>query len=116
MNISEFKKGDFIVRTKLVGNNENAYIGEKMIIIGIANGLIYFKRSKGNKELQIQECKFSEGWEYWVEPPTLDLPVEVKKEEIIDVEELKRDLQRAIDADNFELASEINKKIKQQTK
>ena len=46
--IFEFKKGDKITRIKPAnGFGDRSYMGDELVLIGIANGQIYFKNNKG---------------------------------------------------------------------
>lgn len=85
MNISEFKKGQEIVRVERVvypsGAIDRGYMGEKMVFIGISNSNIYLKcedtpinRSIHDDLTLILRCDvWSDGWSCWENPPTLDV-------------------------------------------
>ena len=83
-SIYEFEKGDQITRLKPAKalwesmGGDRSYIGEKLIFQGIANGVIYLKRTNeielkifGDKLIELPMDIFSENWAYYQDPTTL---------------------------------------------
>ena len=83
-SIYEFEKGDQITRLKPAKalwadmSGDRSYIGEKLIFQGIANGVIYLKRTNeielkifGDKLIELPMDIFSDDWAYYQDPTTL---------------------------------------------
>ena len=127
MKIYEFKKGDEIVRVEpakpysterigLFGQKEGgvrdrSYIGEKLIFVGIANGLIYCKRTDsyalkvfGDDLLEIPLDFFDEGWEFYTDPSKLLGGFE-------DSKMIKKQIETAIKNEDYELAKKLKAKL-----
>ena len=116
MNISNFKKGDTICRVEPAkeyassGIRERSYIGDKMVLVGVANGLIYATNNHqilGDRMVQLPLDVWSEGWEFYIDPSTFSMTVD----EIESLQCLRERLQKAIDTEDFETAEIIRKKI-----
>ena len=117
--IYEFKKGDEIVRVEnakpIQGNGirDRSYVGEKMIFVGIANGVIYLKPTEGitlflvgkGKLMDLPLDTWDEGWDYWVDPENL-------LDNILDNKQIKSKLAEAIALENYELADKLQKMLK----
>ena len=117
--IYEFKKGDEIVRVenaKPVGGNgirDRSYVGEKMVFVGIANGVIYLKPTTvisiflagKEKLMDLPLDNWDEGWDYWVDPENL-------LDNILDNKQIKSKLAKAIAVENYELADKLQKMLK----
>ena len=78
--IFEFKKGDKITRIKPAnGFGDRSYMGDELVLIGIANGQIYFKNNNSfmNSILGEEHISnvaldlWSEGWIEYIDPKTL---------------------------------------------
>ena len=78
MNINTFNPGDTIVRTRPAphGNNDfdRSYIGEKLTLRGVTNGLIYLQQDSNQariygKTITLELDRWYEGWEFYQEPP-----------------------------------------------
>tara|TARA_R110000824_G_scaffold33981_4_gene108506 strand:+ start:3532 stop:3936 length:405 start_codon:yes stop_codon:yes gene_type:complete len=126
-SIYEFKKGDRIVRVepaKTVGKNmlspegvrDRSFIGDKMILAGVANGCIYLKRTDkieikifGDKLLDLPLDIFDEGWDYYIDPDKL---LEDVNETIHGSQHhLKKALDRAVSEENYEMAEKLRKAL-----
>ncbi len=102
MNISEFNHGDEIVRVEptptqesqgLFGSHaiggDTSYIGEKLVLSDVCNGLIYLATTKEDKFLEkpigatitLTHHTFGEGWEKWREPIVAILNGDQKNEQ-----------------------------------
>jgi len=77
MKIQQFKIGDIITRiqrTSITG--DSSYIGEKIILVNIANNCIYYLLPDC-KYLDVSEVRnvklkdWEDGWDYYTEPSTL---------------------------------------------
>ena len=89
MNINNFKSGDLIVRTEPaeISNeryNDNlgisvstpvldySYIGDPLKLLDVCNGMIYYEvigsQTLLPKKREMNEYRFSEGWNYFVVP------------------------------------------------
>lgn len=88
MNISEFKKGDIVVRTETsdpIGGErrclitgqviqpirDRSYMGEAMTLVSVANGMCYLDRVKEDilgQRVELSLYFFSNGWEYFQDP------------------------------------------------
>jgi hypothetical protein len=124
MNISEFKKGDKVVRVEaaysytttnpLTGlpetrGGDRSYMGEKLTFIGIANGCAYFDREEDCSMSKILETTrvdlrldwWSEGWEYWIDIDS----VEDENHQI--KFNLKQEIENAIKNEDYELIAEL---------
>ncbi len=120
--IYEFKQGDEIVRIESAkpiqdnGIRDRSYVGEKMIFVGIANGVIYLKpterlsiffSAEGFIDLPLDI--WDEGWDHWVDPETL-------LNNVLDEQQLKNKLSEAIATENYELANKLQKMLKNEKK
>ena len=125
-NICEFKKGDVITRIIPAkelpgifggrGIGDRSYIGEPFIFVGIANGCIYIKRALkvdilefGDKLMDLKMDIFSEGWDYYIDP--LSLLTDIDDVIIISKEQLEDQLEKALEDENYELASVLKEKL-----
>ena len=68
-NISNFKKGDNIVRLKpAIGSVlDYSFIGKKMKFLGIANGQIYVKHPLYTENISLSVDVWGEHWELFVD-------------------------------------------------
>lgn len=129
MNIHTFKKGDEIVRVSPAkpyspvtfgpfgsqgGHQDRSYLGEKLIFIGIANGQIYLQRTNkaeleffGDKMLDLSLDVWDEGWELYIDPKKLLEGFEVP----MDNKTLEEQIQKAVEAENYELAETLRKRL-----
>ena len=117
--IYEFKKGDEIVRVEnakpIQGNGirDRSYVGEKMVFVGIANGVIYLKPTTvisiflagKEKLMDLPLDNWDEGWDYWVDPENL-------LDNVLDNKQIKSKLAEAIAVENYELADKLQKMLK----
>ena len=117
--IYEFKKGDEIVRVEnakpvsIGGIRDRSYVGEKMIFVGVANGVIYIKPTTNmsiflegkNQLMDLPLDTWDEGWDYWVDPESL-------LNNILDKRQIKSKLAVAIAEENYELADKLQKMLK----
>lgn len=83
MNISKFKKGQIITRTNPIEETTDGFglinscrttsdyrcVGEKVELIGIANGMIYLRDEK--KTIELYHKKYQNDWDTFVDPKTL---------------------------------------------
>ena len=130
--IYDFNKGDEIVRVVpakeySTGVRDRSYMGEKLIFVGIANGQIYFKRTDsfsisifGDKLLNLSLDTWDDGWEFYVDPnKCFEKELRKKKLERIELNlsndkiVLEKQLKEAVKTENYELASEIKKKLEE---
>ena len=85
MNIASFRKNDVVVRIEAtkevegVNYRDRGYIGEKLILIGVANGCAYLKKDEiqglinfGDRMLTLPLDMWDEGWQLWIDPEALD--------------------------------------------
>jgi len=113
MKITEFKKGDEIVRIEAsAGCGDRSYIGEKLIFVGIANGCVYLDRGEdnfmskmtGTTRMDLRLDWWSDGWEYWQDidnDTTATLPdIEIR---------LKEEIKKAFKDENYELVENLRK-------
>jgi len=127
--IYDFKKGDAIVRTIPAkeysparmgifgmdgGVRDRSYIGQKMIFVGIANGMIYLQRTTefelkifGDKLVDLSLDIWDEGWDYFIDPLTL---IE-GNESIFDKSTLEQKIKDAIANEDYELAEKLKHKL-----
>ena len=117
-SIYEFKKGDEVVRVKAAKSlweshgGDRSYIGEKMILAGIANGCIYLKRTNaveliifGDKMVELPLDIFSEGWEHYVNPKSL-----WKEEKIlVSTDGLEEAIEKALEIEDYKAAAKLKK-------
>lgn len=118
--IYEFKKGDKIVRVEAAKSmnspfsttpmRDRSYVGDQMIFMGIANGMIYLEPT--NKfNIFINEGKYTElaldywdeGWDYWVDPKSIttnQIPDSILKEKV----------KQALKDENYELLEKLKEK------
>ena len=126
-SIYEFKKGDRIVRVepaKTVGKcmlspegvRDRSYIGDQMILAGVANGCIYLKRTNkleikilGKELLDLPLDIFDEGWDYYIDPNKL--LEEVEDTFSISPSQLKKALDKAVSEENYEMAEKLRKAL-----
>ena len=134
MNIKDFKKGDVVTRVEasdlfgidtnpltgeIVERRDRSYIGDKMTFFGIANGVAYFHRhdmftvSLLGKESSLPLDKYSEGWEYWIDPQDIyengsqEVTSKLSKEQIL------AQITKAVDAQDFERATELRDELEE---
>jgi hypothetical protein len=134
MNISNFKKGDIITRTEpseaIFGGGVNAlgieipqtgdrsYMGNKLKFVGIANNHLYFTYLDETDVALFGKDKirglaldaWSEGWDFYVNPESLleeSTPIVSLNKEQLEIQ-----LQKAIDKEDYELAEQIQIKLK----
>ena len=116
--IYDFKKGDEIVRVQpakhysavrvgLFGQEEDgvrdrSYIGEKMILVGIANGQIYLQ-SVVDELINLSLEFWDEGWDLFIDPKKLLEGFEPKMDNQIIEEQIKN----AIKNEDYELAEKL---------
>jgi len=86
MNIQKFKIGDIITRVSPVDNSDYSFIGERMELFFVGNGIIYLTPEKSVYYPNPTEgcCKlkigiYSEGWELFVEPHSEKEPTGIRK-------------------------------------
>lgn len=127
MNITEFKKGDKVVRVepaKSLGafynpftmqneerGGDRSYIGDKLTFIGVANGCAYFDREEGSFMSKVTETTkldlrldvFSDGWDYWQNIESIG---DSNAETAIKFN-LKEELKSAVAGENYELIAEL---------
>ena len=129
--IYEFKNGDEVVRiepakdlSNILGETirDRSYVGEKMIFVGIANGVIYLKpterlsiffSAEGFIDLPLDI--WDEGWDHWVDPKTL-LGDENNYLNNLDERQIKSKLSQAVAEENYELADKLQKLLKDEKK
>jgi len=123
--IYEFKNGDEVVRIEpakelnnILGETirDRSYIGEKMIFVGIANGVIYLKPTEkvsiffsADGFIDLPLDMWDEGWDHWVDPETL-------LGNVLDERQIKSKLSEAIADENYELANKLQKMLKNEKK
>lgn len=101
MNIREFKIGSIVVRTEPSKKGDSSYIGDKLVLINLANGCAYLKilhsykiyKSLWNEIFTLKLHDFSEGWDFYRDVNSRIDVIESKNESIqflIDVIERKR--------------------------
>jgi hypothetical protein len=73
MKITEFKKGDLITRIQPTYSTDDwSYIGDKIELLNVENGIIYCKvcyREKWKSPLEFIELELNqyfEGWEFYI--------------------------------------------------
>jgi hypothetical protein len=110
MNISEFKKGDNVVRTEAsAGRRDRSYMGEKLTLVGIVNGCAYFDRAEdsfmtkitGTDRISLILDLWSEGWEYWQDVESLE------ENNVAIKYNLKQEIDRAVANEDYELIAEL---------
>jgi hypothetical protein len=116
MNISEFPKGADIVRTEpALGYGDRSYIGEKLTLVGCANGCIYFDRQPSSlfpeTRMDLAQDIWSEGWEQWVDIENDNRFRTMKSDELTKFNILK-ELELAIKNENYELLAEVTLMLK----
>ena len=123
--IYEFENGDEVVRiepakdlSNILGETirDRSYIGEKMIFVGIANGVIYLKPTEkvsiffsADGFIDLPLDIWDEGWDHWVDPETL-------LNNVLDDRQIKSKLADAIAEENYELANKLQKMLKSDNK
>ena len=123
--IYEFENGDEVVRIEpakdlnnILGETirDRSYIGEKMIFVGIANGVIYLKPTEkvsiffsADGFIDLPLDIWDEGWDHWVDPETL-------LNNVLDDRQIKSKLADAIAEENYELANKLQKMLKSDNK
>ena len=128
--IYDFKKGDEIVRVQpakpysavrigLSGQEEGglrdtSYMGEKLILIGIANGQIYLQSDSdfrkamfGYKLIDLSIDIWDEGWDFFIDPKKLLKGFEPK----IDKQTIEEQIKNAIKNEDYELAEKLKSKL-----
>ena len=130
-DIYTFKKGDKITRILPIVDEDGfknfSLVGAKLTFIGIANACIYLTKKPdilaslflGKEDLQIKLpiglC--STGWADYIEPDFLDNSVEDSNSDIdsndedLDIEELEKSIQKAVDKEDFVRAAVLKKRI-----
>ena len=127
MKIFEFKKGDNITRVKPIidpdgGFPDYSLVGKDLTFLGIANGTIYVSRELDflsqlfmgieKHTIQLPTDMWGEGWEFFVEPDFLDNQSPLISEE----EQIRAQIQKASDNQEFEKADMLKKKLEEITK
>lgn len=129
--IYEFQKGDEIVRVCPAkeyspqrmgmfgidgGIRDRSYIGQKLIFIGVLNGLIYCKRTDklsllmfGDTLLELSLDIFDDGWDYYIDPSKL-FDGFVQK---MDIRTIEDKIKEAIDCEDYELAEKLKNMLNQ---
>lgn len=110
--IFDFKKGDRITRVKpSEGVGDRSYIGTELIFVGIANAKIYFKMEgfsiAEDAIYSIDLDLFVDGWEEYVDPQSLLQG----SEEVIDRLSIEKQIERAIEREDYELAARLLNKL-----
>lgn len=123
--IYDFRKGDVITRIKpiigeagTIAERDYSLVGKKITFLGIANASVYLSKAAdflvtlflGKDEftiqLPIELCE--DGWAYYTEPDFLDSqdlpPLDNEKN-------LKDEIRKAVEDDNFERAEMLKKKL-----
>ncbi|HUU87403.1 MAG TPA: UvrB/UvrC motif-containing protein [Candidatus Glassbacteria bacterium] len=121
-NIYDFKKGDIITRIKPLSDpntkeKDFSFVGRRLIFMGLANATIYVAQQfdplvalfmgidKNIVQLPIE--LWEDGWALYVEPEFLDSDSVMVEDE----KGLQEQIQRAVEADNYERAEELRKKL-----
>ena len=114
--IFEFKKGDKITRIKPAnGFGDRSYMGDELVLIGIANGQIYFKNNNrfinnilGEEHISnVALDLWSEGWIEYVDPKTL---LE-GQEDVISNLSIEKQIEIAVENEDYELAERLKRKL-----
>ena len=114
--IFEFKKGDKITRIKPAnGFGDRSYMGDELVLIGIANGQIYFKNNNRfmsnmlgeDHILNVALDLWSEGWIEYIDPKTL---LE-GQEDVISNLSIEKQIERAVENEDYELAEKLKRKL-----
>lgn len=114
--IFEFKKGDKITRIKPAnGFGDRSYMGDELVLIGIANGQIYFKNNNrfmnnilGEEHISNVALElWSEGWIEYVDPKTL---LE-GQEDVISNLSIEKQIEIAVENEDYELAERLKRKL-----
>lgn len=122
VEIYQFRKGDVITRIRPVvdpvdGHKDYAFVGKKLIFMGIANATIYLAQEfdflaklflgMDKNVIQLPIDLWPDGWAYHIEPDFLD-----DDSMLIDDEaRMKEQLDAAIENQNFEKAEDLRKKL-----
>ena len=88
-SIHNFKQGDIITRVEPSKAGDRSYMGNKLILIGIANAQIYYENPEsvtailtGTTMSNVALDQWSEGWELYVDPRTLYKKVTITEDGI----------------------------------
>jgi len=128
-SIYDFKPGDIVTRiepTVIINqsmfmgglNYDGAYVGEKLIFVGIANGCAYFEGvetftyllEKGNL-ISLPIHKYETGWAHYIDPITLVNAKPISKYVSMSDNSLVAELDEAIAIEDYEEASRIKHEI-----
>ena len=114
-NINKFKKGDRIVRvepTKRFG--DRSYVGDEMIFVGIANGMIYLQNNSslhkllfGDKLVDIPIDEFGDGWDYFFDPQIFLRDVDSETNPVF----IQQLIDKAIKDEDYKLAQKLTDKL-----
>ena len=127
MKIYDFKKGDIITRIEPSIESDDfknyTLIGEKLVFLGIANASIYLSqeinvmlqlfmmgKADNKRTIQLPVELWENGWALYEEPDFL-LDQETSSPSIEEENYLKRQIEKAIDSDNYEKAVSLKKKL-----
>lgn len=114
--IFEFKKGDKITRIKPAnGFGDRSYMGDELVLIGIANGQIYFKNNNrfmssmlGEEHISnVSLDLWSEGWIEYIDPKTL---LE-GQEDVISNLSIEKQIEKAVENEDYKLAERLKRKL-----
>lgn len=104
MKLEQFKKGDVVTRVKMTKDYSYVGIGQKMEFLGILNGCVYFRMEKTIIFYVVYEMYNDDCWEFYIDPMTL---LEDDKEE-----DIQSKIDKAIEREDYELASTLKKQLK----
>ena len=110
MNISNFKRGQFITRTQgAIGKDDYSFIGDKLTLLAVANGSVYILDSEGDRIEPMELVCWSEGWELYVEVEDLELDeIGVPQNEDKDLlDDFKAYVKKLHDSQNYEVLAEL---------
>jgi len=111
MNISNFKRGQFITRIEgAVGKQDYSLIGKKVKLVGIGNGCIYVE-GEDSYRYTLLLMFFSEGWELYVDIDSLaSEQIDVKKDEDKELfEQFELLITKLHECEDYELLSRLKK-------
>lgn len=124
VDIFEFQKGDIITRIKPISDPETgvkdyAFVGKKLIFMGIANATIYLAQEfdflaklflgMDKNVIQLPVDLWPTGWAYHIEPDFLDEDSMIIGNE----SRMKEQLDLAIENQNFEKAEDLRRKLEE---
>jgi len=115
MNISNFKRGQFITRTQgAIGKEDYSYIGDRVILLGVANGSIYVIDSDGDRSEPLELVCWSEGWELYVEVEDLELDETgvPQNEDKGFLDKFKDYVEQLHESENYEVLAELRDLLK----